>query len=149
SRRGRRDRRYHLLIRILSGGAAYPCRLSGYLDRWIHKTLAMPREENRPFALPSWACRRTDFRARECMATILLIEDAPDIRQVVELILHSAGHTVLSAPDGASGVAMAEQHQPDLVVMDLALPQLDGWEATRRLKANPLTQPIPVLACTA
>jgi len=83
------------------------------------------------------------------MATILLIEDAPDIRQVVELILRSAGHTVLSAPDGASGVAMVEQHLPDLVVMDLALPQLDGWEATRRLKANPVTQPIPVLACTA
>jgi two-component system cell cycle response regulator DivK len=83
------------------------------------------------------------------MATILLIEDAPDIRQVVELILHSAGHTVLSASDGVSGVAMAEQHRPDLVVMDLALPQLDGWEATRRLKANPVTQPIPVLACTA
>jgi len=83
------------------------------------------------------------------MATILLIEDAPDIRQVVELILHSADHTVLSAPDGARGVAMAEQHQPDLIVMDLVLPQLDGWEATRRLKQDDRTRDIPVLACTA
>src|SRR5262245_66007613 len=98
---------------------AYPRGLSDHSDRWIHKTLATPREENRPFALPPRACRRTDFRARECMATILLIEDAPDIRQIVELILHSAGHTVLSALDGASGVAMAARYGPDLVGLEL------------------------------
>ena len=83
------------------------------------------------------------------MATILLVEDSPDIRLVVEMILHAVGHTVVSAHDGASALDMAAQQQPDLIVMDLALPKLNGWEATRRLKADPLTRHIPVLACTA
>jgi two-component system, cell cycle response regulator DivK len=83
------------------------------------------------------------------MATILLIEDAHDIRQMVELVLQSAGHTVLTATNGHTGLWLAERIQPDLIVMDLVLPRLNGWEATRRLKATPTTQHIPVLAITA
>jgi two-component system, cell cycle response regulator DivK len=83
------------------------------------------------------------------MALILIIEDYGDTRDMTELILTDAGHTVLSASDGLQGVQLAVRAQPDLILMDLALPVLDGWEATRRLKANVATQHIPVVAFTA
>jgi two-component system cell cycle response regulator DivK len=83
------------------------------------------------------------------MASILLVEDSPDIRSMVELLMQAAGHTVVSVGDGLSAVQQAANDRPDLIVMDLALPQLDGWEATRQLKANPLTRAIPVLAFSA
>ena len=83
------------------------------------------------------------------MAHILVVEDARDNRTIAELILQSAGHTVVSVGDGASAVAMAASTRPDAILMDLSLPQLDGWEATRRLKANPSTKDIPVIAFTA
>src|SRR5204862_1043414 len=74
---------------------------------------------------------------------------APDNRTIAELILQSAGHTVVSVGDGASAVCIAVTIQPDAILMDLSLPQLDGWEATRRLKSNPATCDIPVIAFTA
>ena len=83
------------------------------------------------------------------MATILIIEDSPDNREITELILAGAGYTVISASDAVRGLYLAARDQPDLILMDLALPRLDGWEATRRLKAYPLTRRIPVVAVTA
>ena len=83
------------------------------------------------------------------MAHILIVEDAPDNRTIAELILQSAGHTVVSVGDGASAVGVAIITQPDAILMDLSLPRLDGWEATRRLKSNPATCDIPVIAFTA
>jgi two-component system, cell cycle response regulator DivK len=83
------------------------------------------------------------------MAHILIIEDYPDTRDVTKLILADAGHTVSSASDGLSGLYLAARDQPDLILMDLALPRLDGWAATQRLKAYPLTWHIPVVAFTA
>lgn len=83
------------------------------------------------------------------MASILLVEDAPEIREMVELLLHNAGHKVLSVSDGISALDWAARDQPNLIIMDLALPQLNGWDATRQLKANRATQHIPVLAFTA
>ena len=83
------------------------------------------------------------------MAYILLVEDTQDNRAIAELILRDAGHTVLSVADGESGMAAAAALHPDLILMDLALPFVDGWEATRRLKANPATRDIPVVAFTA
>jgi CheY-like chemotaxis protein len=83
------------------------------------------------------------------MASILLVEDALDISYLVVLLLHSAGHTVVSVNDGVSAMQRATQELPDLIIMDLALPQLDGWEATRQLKAQVSTRHIPVLAFTA
>ena len=83
------------------------------------------------------------------MAYILLVEDTQDNRAIVELILRDAGHTVLSVGDGESGLAAAAALHPDLILMDLALPCVDGWEATRRLKADPVTRDIPVVAFTA
>ena len=83
------------------------------------------------------------------MAHILIVEDARDNRTIAELILQSAGHTVVSVGDGVSAVGMAVTTRPDAILMDLSLPRLDGWEATRRLKANPATCDIPVIAFTA
>lgn len=83
------------------------------------------------------------------MAHILVIEDYRDNRDVAELILRDAGYTVTSADNGLRGVELALGSQPDLILMDLALPVLNGWEATQRLKADPATQDIPVVAFTA
>jgi two-component system cell cycle response regulator DivK len=83
------------------------------------------------------------------MATLLLVEDFRDNRHVTELILAKAGHAVISAADGLRALHLAARDQPDLILMDLALPQLSGWTATRWLKANPATQHIPVVAFTA
>lgn len=83
------------------------------------------------------------------MGRILIVEDYSDTREVTELILVEAGHTVVCAQNGLAGFQRAVQEQPDLILMDLNLPQLDGWEATRRLKANPATRDIPVIAFTA
>jgi two-component system, cell cycle response regulator DivK len=83
------------------------------------------------------------------MAHILIIEDNRDNRDVTELILADAGYTVVSAGDGIRGLAIAMHVHPDLILMDLTLPRLDGWETTRHLKANPTTRHIPIIAFTA
>jgi two-component system, cell cycle response regulator DivK len=83
------------------------------------------------------------------MAHILIIEDDHDNREMAELILRTAGHAVSSTGDAISGMRMAAHTQPDLILMDLALPRVDGWSATRRLKAYPPTRRIPVVAFTA
>ena len=80
---------------------------------------------------------------------ILYVEDNEDNVYVVKSRLTRAGFTILVAADGAQGVAMASTEQPDLILMDLSLPVLDGWEATRRIKAAPETKHIPVVALTA
>ncbi len=80
---------------------------------------------------------------------ILYIEDNEDNIYVLENRLTRAGFNVMVARDGAQGVAMASAEQPDLIVMDLSLPVLDGWEATRRIKAAPETRHIPVIALTS
>jgi CheY-like chemotaxis protein len=83
------------------------------------------------------------------MASILLVEDASDIRYIVELLLQNVGYTVISVNDGVQAVQRAQQAPPDVIIMDLALPRLDGWEATRQLKERTDTRHIPVLAFTA
>ena len=80
---------------------------------------------------------------------ILYVEDNEDNVYVLKNRLARLGHTVLVAPDGAQAVTMAAAEQPNLILMDLSLPVLDGWEATRRIKAAPETRHIPVIALTA
>jgi CheY-like chemotaxis protein len=80
---------------------------------------------------------------------ILYVEDNEDNIYVLESRLKRQGYTVLIARDGASGVALAVSEQPDVILMDLSLPVLDGWEATRRIKAAEQTRHIPVIALTA
>jgi CheY-like chemotaxis protein len=83
------------------------------------------------------------------MPTILLVEDNEMNRDMLSRRLERKGYQVVLAVDGQSGVEMASSHAPDLVLMDMSLPVLDGWEATRRLKADPATRRIPVIALTA
>jgi CheY-like chemotaxis protein len=83
------------------------------------------------------------------MAKILLVEDNELNRDMLSRRLARKGYEVVLAEDGARGVAAAAAERPDLVLMDMSLPVLDGWEATRRLKADPGTRAIPVIALTA
>lgn len=80
---------------------------------------------------------------------ILYVEDNEDNTYVVKSRLTRAGFIILVATDGEQGVSMAATEQPDLILMDLSLPVLDGWEATRRIKAARETKHIPVVALTA
>jgi CheY-like chemotaxis protein len=80
---------------------------------------------------------------------ILYVEDNDDNIFMLKNRLIRAGHTVVVATDGAQGVAMASSERPDMILMDLSLPVLDGWEATRRIKAARDTKHIPVIALTA
>lgn len=83
------------------------------------------------------------------MARILLVEDNEMNRDMLSRRLARSGYDVVLATEGEQGVAMARSASPDLVLMDLSLPVLDGWEATRRLKSDPATRQIPVIALTA
>ena len=83
------------------------------------------------------------------MTKILYVEDNDDNVYMLRGRLTRAGFEVAVATDGAQGVAMAASEAPDLILMDLSLPVLDGWEATRRLKGTPDTRPIPIIALSA
>jgi CheY-like chemotaxis protein len=83
------------------------------------------------------------------MPTILLVEDNELNRDMLSRRLVRKGYDVLIAEDGAKGLSAATDGKPDLILMDMSLPVLDGWEATRRLKAEPQTRAIPVIALTA
>lgn len=83
------------------------------------------------------------------MATILYVEDNDDNMFIVHRRLTLAGFDVTVARNGEEGVAMATDMRPDLIVMDLDLPVLNGWDATRRLKAQSATKAIPIIALTA
>ena len=80
---------------------------------------------------------------------ILYVEDNEDNIFMLKNRLTRAGHTVIVATDGAQGVAMASSERPDIILMDLSLPVLDGWQATSQIKAAPDTKHIPVIALTA
>ena len=83
------------------------------------------------------------------MPRILLVEDNELNRDMLSRRLRRSGYEVLLAEDGQAGVDAAEAGRPDLILMDISLPVLDGYQATRRLKASPLTAAIPVIALTA
>jgi two-component system, cell cycle response regulator DivK len=83
------------------------------------------------------------------MPKILLVEDNEMNRDMLSRRLIRSGYEVVLAVDGAQGVALAASEAPDVVLMDMSLPVLDGWEATRRLKSDPKTRVVPVIALTA
>jgi CheY-like chemotaxis protein len=83
------------------------------------------------------------------MAKILLVEDNEMNRDMLSRRLERKGYQILVAVDGEQGVTIACTEIPDLILMDMSLPVLDGWEATRKLKAIPATQTIPIIALTA
>ncbi len=83
------------------------------------------------------------------MVKILYVEDNDDNLYMLSSRLARRGYEVVSAKDGEQGIAMASSEAPALILMDLSLPVIDGWEATRRLKSEPLTRNIPVIALSA
>jgi two-component system cell cycle response regulator DivK len=80
---------------------------------------------------------------------ILLVEDTEDNRQIIRDLFANVGWDLLEAHDGAAAVAMAAEHRPDLILMDIQLPIMDGYEATRRIRADPALRHIPIIAVTS
>lgn len=81
--------------------------------------------------------------------TVLLVEDNEDNLLIYSTILRYSGFTVIEARDGQAGIDAAQRDKPGLILMDVSIPLVDGWEATRRLKADPETKGIPIIALTA
>lgn len=88
-------------------------------------------------------------RVNLIMPKLLLVEDNEMNRDMLSRRLQRRGYEVVIAVDGAQGVSMAQEHKPDLILMDMDLPVLSGWEATQEIKAAPATAGIPVIALTA
>jgi two-component system cell cycle response regulator DivK len=80
---------------------------------------------------------------------ILMVEDTEDNRQILRDLFAATDYELFEAADGAAGIEMAKAHKPDLILMDIQLPVLDGYETTRRLKADPALRDIPVIAVTS
>jgi two-component system, cell cycle response regulator DivK len=80
---------------------------------------------------------------------ILIVEDQEDLRGVLRDLLTGSGYAVLEASDGQSGIATAKSERPDLILMDIQMPLLDGYEATRQIKADPTLKATPVIAVSS
>ena len=80
---------------------------------------------------------------------ILVVEDQEDNRQILRDLLANAGYDMIEAEDGEQGVAAANNERPDLILMDIQLPVLDGYEATRRIRTNPDLKSVPIIAVTS
>lgn len=83
------------------------------------------------------------------MTRVLCIEDEPDMIELLQLLLQQQGLEVIGARGGKEGLAMVEQSPPDLILLDIMMPEMDGWEVYNRLKQNPKSQHIPVIVVTA
>jgi CheY-like chemotaxis protein len=81
--------------------------------------------------------------------SILLADDEEDIKTVVKFYLESRGYNVLTAYDGLDAISLCEQHKPDLLLLDVMMPVMSGFEVARRLKANPATRDIPIVMLSA
>lgn len=83
------------------------------------------------------------------MATILIVDHRPESRELVAAVLQCSGHQVLEASDGAEGLDIARAEAPDLVIADILMPQIGGYEFVNRLRGDPLIGDLPVIFCTA
>lgn len=79
------------------------------------------------------------------MARVLIVDDSPSQADIITGILEKNGHQVITAPDGESGIVSAKANNPDLILMDVVMPGLNGFQATRQLKRDPLTSGIPII----
>jgi two-component system cell cycle response regulator DivK len=80
---------------------------------------------------------------------VLVVDDQEDNRRILRDLLDTVGYAVVEAEDGEQAVALAREHVPDLILMDIQLPVMDGYEATRRIKADPALKAIPIIAVTS
>ncbi len=83
------------------------------------------------------------------MTKIMVVDDEPDLLEVVKLILESDGYQVVTANSGQEALSIIEKEMPDLVLLDIIMPKMDGWEVFSRIKGNPRTHDIPVIMLTA
>lgn len=81
--------------------------------------------------------------------TVLVVEDTPDTREMMKIMLELEGYRVLEAPNGAAAVEVAQRERPDAIIMDMSLPIMDGYEATKRIRQEPALSNVPIIACTA
>ena len=91
--------------------------------------------------------RRSTFERRPF--SVLVVEDHPDTREMYASYFKAHGFRAFTASDGGAAISVALAERPSVIVMDLSLPHIDGWEATRRLKHHPSTSEIPIVACSA
>ena len=89
------------------------------------------------------------LQVQEMGKTILIIEDNKDNSDLVRYLMTSVGFEVLTAMDGPKGLVLAAEHLPDLIVLDLTMPDMNGWEVAEQLRANPKTAEIPIMIFTA
>ena len=108
-------------------------------------TMTSPIAQSGPRALPHG---QLDQRERRANRLVLVVDDFEDNRSMYAVYLTYSGYDVLEAADGQEAVEMAGVRMPDVIVMDLSLPIMDGWEATRRLKADERTRHIPIIVLT-
>jgi two-component system, cell cycle response regulator DivK len=99
--------------------------------------------------VPRFQARLSANTMNNEIKTILLVEDNEDNLVVYRTILEHVGYRVVEARDGEEGIARAQETSPDLILMDISIPKMDGWEATQRLKADEATRNIPIIALTA
>jgi two-component system cell cycle response regulator DivK len=97
----------------------------------------------------SSAVKRLFFDGGGMTKRILVVEDTEDNRQIIRDLMTSAGYELIEAVDGIAGVATAERERPDLILMDIQLPGIDGYEATRRIRAIPELAKVPIIAVTS
>ncbi|MEX0693096.1 MAG: response regulator [Rhodospirillales bacterium] len=83
------------------------------------------------------------------MSTILLIEDEAILQELMEHVLSADGHRILKASDGQAGMALAREHNPDLIITDMSMPKMTGWQMIEALRQDTMTAAIPVIALTA
>jgi len=98
---------------------------------------------------PSTIARASLDHSSSAGQRLLLVEDNEDNRTIYSTVLRYLGYEVIEAVDGLQAVALARSEQPDLILMDISIPGMDGWEATRVLRQDPATQEIPIIALTA
>ncbi len=109
----------------------------------------MSRKEEKSARRPAERSGVTSNAFPNAMPKILLVEDNEMNRDMLSRRLERKGYQVVLAMDGQSGVDLAHAEAPDLILMDMSLPVLDGWEASRKLKADPRTRLVPIIALTA
>lgn len=97
----------------------------------------------------SYSYARTPSLLMSEQKRVLLVEDNVDNRNIYRIILEHTGYAVIEAEDGEEGIRLARELRPDLIPMDVSIPKIDGWEATKILKSDPATSDIPIVALTA
>jgi len=135
-------RRWHRHRYLLTEGPGVPTPF----DTWI--TESMARDDLNPFDRQATHPRQ-NRRAQTSKAKVLIAEDDRDTREVLAFYLDSLGYEVMTAPHGSTAISLAQQRRPDILLTDINMPNVDGLELIRRLRADRVLGRVPILAMTA